>query len=128
MRNKLMKMCCFLLSFFIILMLSTITFAVAIPDMSGVSGIEGVAAGSGQAGELGKGINIILGIVETLGTGSLIISITVMGIKYLAAGPNEKVDVKKQMFPWLIGSILLFSAAKVVDLIAELSKDLQVIT
>lgn len=132
MKKNLMKVYCFLSSFLIILMLSTINFASdSIPDMDGVSGIDGMETGAGLAnrGEkgIGTGINTILGIIETLGTGALIISITVMGIKYLAAGPNEKVDVKKQMLPWLIGSVLLFSATKVVDKIAELAKEVPVI-
>ena len=121
MKNKVMKIYCFLFTFSIILMFSTIVFATGIPDMSGVSDI---GAGAGYAGELGNGIKTILGIIEVVGTGAAIISVTVLGIKYLAAGPNEKVDAKKQMLPFLIGSVLLFSAARVVDYIYDLAQTL----
>ena len=128
MKNKVMKIYCFILTFLIILMFSTITFAEdseRIEDIeSNMSAVSDIGKGSKQAGKIGTGIKTILGIIEVIGTGAIIISITVLGIKYLAAGPSEKVDVKKQMLPFLIGSILLFSAARVVDYIYKLAQDL----
>lgn len=123
MKNKVMKIYCFLLTFSIILMFSTITFAESIESIQkGMGGVARIDKGAGYAGNIGTGIRTILGIIEVIGTGATIISVTVLGIKYLAAGPNEKVDVKKQMLPFLIGSVLLFSAAKVVDNIYDLAQ------
>lgn len=128
MKNKVMKIYCFLLTFSIILMFSTITFAESIESIEsiqkGMGGVARIDKGAGYAGNIGTGIRTILGIIEVIGTGATIISVTVLGIKYLAAGPNEKVDVKKQMLPFLIGSVLLFSAASVVDKIYDLAKSL----
>ena len=110
MKNKVMKIYCFILTFLIILMFSTITFAEDSESIEGIesnmSAVSDIGKGSKQAGKIGTGIK------------------TILGIKYLAAGPSEKVDVKKQMLPFLIGSILLFSAARVVDYIYKLAQDL----
>ena len=120
-RKKIMKLCFFLLNLLMILMFSNSVYADYVPGMSGVTSLAG---GQAQAGGLANGINRIIGIIQVAGSGAALITVTMLGIKYLAAGPNEKVDAKKQMLPLLIGSILLFSTVNVVKIISKLANQL----
>ena len=74
--------------------------------------------------ELGKAINTIIGMIQVAGTGAAIIAVTLQGLKYITAGPNEKADVKKQATPIVIGSILVFATVNIVKIIGDLATKL----
>lgn len=118
-KNKIMKICLFLTCFSFVLTFSKYSYSAY------VSGMEGVTdwSGAGAAG-IGAGLNRIIGMIQIAGAGAAVIAVTLMGIKYLTAGPNEKVDVKKHLLPLLIGSILVFASARVVEIISGLADNL----
>lgn len=62
-------------------------------------------------------INIVIGIIQVVGTGISLIMISLLGIKYLLASPSEKADVKKNIMPILIGCVLLFAGAQIAGII-----------
>ena len=59
----------------------------------------------------------IVTIVQTIGTAIAVISLMIMGIKYMMAGVEEKADYKKTMIPYLIGCLLLFATVAIVSAI-----------
>lgn len=68
-------------------------------------------------------INAIIGTIQVAGTGIALIMVSVLGIKYMLAAPNEKADVKKQITPMVIGAIILFGAVNIIQIIATFTAD-----
>ena len=64
-------------------------------------------------------LNSAIGIIQYAGSGIAIIAVSVLGIKYVLASPSDKAEVKREIFPMLIGAILLFGAVNVVSLILK---------
>lgn len=67
-------------------------------------------------------INTIIGLLQVAGTGIALITITMMGLKYIMASPGEKADVKKQVIPIIIGCILLFGAVTLMSAIYDFAQ------
>ena len=104
----------------VVLSLYTVSFAELDPttsmkDMQDASSAEN-ADGTKQ---VGKVINTIIGFIQVAGTGISLIMVSILGIKYLLAAPNDKADAKKQIMPMLIGAILLFGAANIMQIISD---------
>lgn len=63
--------------------------------------------------------NIILGIVQIVGTFIAIGVSMVIGIKYMVASVEERASYKKTMIPYAIGSVLLFSAVNITSFVYD---------
>ncbi|MCI8486446.1 MAG: hypothetical protein HFJ20_05045 [Clostridia bacterium] len=61
--------------------------------------------------------NNLLGIFQTVGYIAAVIVLVWLGIKYIMASPDGKAEIKKQAFAYILGAILLFSAATIVTII-----------
>ena len=61
----------------------------------------------------------ILGIIRIIGTIISVAMLMVIGIKYMMGSAAEKAEYKKTLMPYLIGSILLFTATTIADVIYE---------
>ena len=70
-----------------------------------------------------KAINDIIGLLQIAGTGIALITVTVLGAKYMISSPDERANTKNRFLPILIGSIILFSAVNIVALIADIVQD-----
>lgn len=72
-------------------------------------------------GEAGTKISDIAGqilyIVRMIGMAVAVVMLTVLGIKYVAASPNEKADYKKGMTVYVVGAVLLFGASMLLGVI-----------
>jgi len=66
-----------------------------------------------------KVINNVIGIIQVVGSGIALITITLMGIKYMLAAPSEKADVKKMVLPVIIGCVLLFGAVNLAGVVEK---------
>lgn len=61
----------------------------------------------------------ILTIVRIVGMAVAVIMLTILGIKYVAASPNEKADYKKGMTVYVVGAVLLFGASALLSAIQK---------
>ena len=69
---------------------------------------------SGSAVQL---VKKILGMLNVLGVVILIITIVLLGIKYMAGTIEQKAEYKSTMMPILVGSILLFALSTIINLV-----------
>lgn len=67
--------------------------------------------------------NQVLGIVQVVAIAVAVIMLVVLAIKYLTSSPNEKADVKKSMWTYLIGAIVLFGASGILQIIKNFVVD-----
>ena len=113
-----------LVSFLLIFSLFTSTFATddiqTIKDgMKEANGFDPTLTASNDEG-IGKAINDIIGLLQIAGTGIALITVTILGAKYMMASPDERANTKNRFLPVLIGSVILFSAVNLVALIADI--------
>lgn len=85
-------------------------------DMPGLYTVTGVEDQEGAI-EIG---NIIVSIVRYIGEAIAIVSLMIIGIRYLLASTEEKAEYKQSMWPYVIGAILLFAGATFTDWIYEI--------
>lgn len=112
-----------LLSVFLVSIVANESFAVGSSDA--ITAMNNMANTDlkDDTGKLGSIINAVIGLIQVAGTGISMIMVTVLGIRYLMAAPNDKADVKKQIAPLVIGAVILFAAVNLVDIIANMATD-----
>lgn len=114
MKNKTLKIIAVLLIAIALITLSTTIvrattgFEPIKPKPAGTAG-EKVTNTAGQ----------ILTIVRIVGMAVAVIMLTILGIKYVAASPNEKADYKKGMTVYVVGAVLLFGASALLSVIQK---------
>ena len=59
----------------------------------------------------------ILGIFQAVGVSVAVVMLAWLGIKYIMASPDGKAEIKKQAFAYILGAILLFGAAVIVEVV-----------
>lgn len=84
-----------------------------------ISGMSSVATMDKGGGNLQKVFNAFIKIIQVAGTGVSLIVVTILGIKYMLAGTQEKADIKKSAIPIIIGCVLLFTAVNIVSIISK---------
>lgn len=56
---------------------------------------------------------------------AIVISVVVLmmkGIKYITSAPEGKAEVKKEILPWMIGLVILFSINTILQFIADFAQ------
>lgn len=64
-----------------------------------------------------KIVTSIINIVKIVATGVAIIMLTVLAIKYMSAAPGDKADIKKHAVVYVVGAVVLFGAAGILQII-----------
>lgn len=114
MKNKTLKIIAVLLIAIALITLST----TIVRATTGFEPIEPKPAGT--AGEkVTNTAGQILTIVRIVGMAVAVIMLTILGIKYVAASPNEKADYKKGMTVYVAGAVLLFGASALLSVIQK---------
>lgn len=100
-----------------IFLLSTNIFAISNPDFYDPS------KGNTQTSDkfLGKA-GVILGWIQYIGILISIVTLTIIGIKYLFSSVEGKAEYKKTMIPYVIGCFLLVGISVVIELIEYIAK------
>lgn len=63
----------------------------------------------------------ILGVVQVVGMAVAVIMLIVLAIKYISAAPNDKAEIKKHAVVYIVGAVILFAAAGIVEIIKNFS-------
>lgn len=73
--------------------------------------------------ELSKRVGVILGVVNVVGVLVSVITLMVLGIKYMVGSVEEKAEYKKTMGLYLIGAILVFSTTTIPNILYKLASN-----
>lgn len=114
MKNKTLKIIAVLLIAIALITLST-TIVRATTGFEPIEPKPAGAAGEKVTNTAGQ----ILTIVRIVGMAVAVIMLTILGIKYVAASPNEKADYKKGMTVYVVGAVLLFGASALLSVIQK---------
>jgi len=66
----------------------------------------------------------IIGIVQTVGTVVAIVTLIILGIKYMMGSAEEKAEYKKTLVPYVIGAVIVLAASNMIAWIFEAGKSL----
>lgn len=111
--NKMLKISLIVMMVTIIIAISSISMATSfVGDKTPLQPV--VPSGASTINNLG---NNLLGIFQTVGYIAAVIILVWLGIKYIMASPDGKAEIKKQAFAYILGAVLLFSAATIVTII-----------
>lgn len=66
----------------------------------------------------------ILGVIQVGGTIISIITLIILGFKYMCGSIEEKVQYRKTMVPYLIGSVMLFAITNIVAFIYTIATNI----
>lgn len=64
----------------------------------------------------------ILGVVQVVGVSVAVIMLIVLAIKYISAAPNDKAEIKKHAVVYVVGAVVLFGAAGLLQIIKSLAE------
>lgn len=79
---------------------------------------------SGNIGTKAKTVSEqILGIIQVVGSAIAIAMIIILGVKYMTSAPEEKANIKKSSFIYIIGAIFVFAASNIASLIYQFAQD-----
>ena len=68
---------------------------------------------------------VIFNVISSLGIITAVITIVVIGIKYMIGSVEEKAEYKKTMIPYLIGVVMIGSISGILRLIASLAANIE---
>ena len=66
----------------------------------------------------------LIGIIRVIGIIVTVVTLMILGIKYMTGSVQEKADYKKTMIPYLIGVALFFSLSQIIPIIIDFASTL----
>lgn len=79
----------------------------------------------GDASVVTNKAGIIVDVLTTIGITVAVITILIIGIKYMVGSVEEKAEYKKTMVPYVIGVIMIGSISGIIKLIANLAANIE---
>lgn len=67
-------------------------------------------------------ISKVFGIVQYICIAGAVIIVSISGVKYMLAAPDEKADIKKQAIALVIGASIIFSISTILKIIANITR------
>ena len=64
----------------------------------------------------------LINVISIIGSAAAIITLIVLGIKYMMGSAEEKAEYKKTMIPYLVGAILIFGASAITKVVVGLAQ------
>ena len=74
--------------------------------------------------ELEQKAEIILGVVNIVGVIISVVTLMIIGIKYMIGSVEEKAEYKKTMTTYLIGAILVFSVTTIPNILYQIAQSI----
>lgn len=81
-------------------------------------GEDGVDVSQGE-GLVKDVVDIVLSVVRIVAIGIAVIMITLLGIKYIAAAPSEKANIKNQLITFTVGAVVVIGTTSILTMIKK---------
>lgn len=75
-----------------------------------------------EEGALGEKVEVILSVLRTVGVIISVVTLSIIGIKFMLGSVEEKAKYKQTLIPWLVGAILIFAITALPSIIYDMSK------
>ena len=86
--------------------------------------VTGASDNTGAANSINKMIGAVLTVVQVIGVGVAVIMLVVLAIKYIAASPGDKAEIKKHAVVYVVGAVVLFAASGILGIIRKFASNI----
>lgn len=117
MNKKFIKIVSILLMVMMLVSISVSSFAAGKAGSGSMIQPNGVTATPPKTESISNVGNSIVGIIQTIGIIISVITLIVLGIKYMMGSAEEKAEYKKTLLPYVIGAALIFAASVFAQLL-----------
>lgn len=93
--------------------ISSVTIATTIEDLN-----------KSASGEFIKVGNAAVKVLTTIGMVASVVTLVIIGIKYMMGSVEERATYKKSLMPYFIGGILVFGASSIASIVYNIAKNL----
>ena len=103
-----------------IMVITCITTTFAATSMDPADWEDSKKVGKGDAIDTGSIKNFsasLINVVSTVGSAAAIITLIILGIKYMMGSAEEKAEYKKTLLPYIIGAAMVFGASLLTGVI-----------
>lgn len=73
-------------------------------------------------GDTATAVSTILGVIRTIGVAASVVTIVIIGLKYMLTSVEGRADYKKAAIPYLVGAIVLMSGTIIVQMIWDMTQ------
>ena len=106
-----------------------ITFAVILFSFSQIAFAAGWTSqvnpnGGAGTSEATKAMNIIIVIFQAVAVGVAAVMLIALAIKYMSSAPGEKAEIKKHAIVYIVGAVMAFGSAGVVQLLRTFANEI----
>ena len=85
---------------------------------------EGIDNALDEAGRLTDFASTVISVIRVIGIIVTVITLLIIGIKYMTSSIEEKAEYKKSMIPYLIGVFIFFTLSQLIPIIIEIADNL----
>ena len=118
MKNK--KIFISIITLFLILALSINIYAITLEDAkTQMENAYNIDSSQGESEGVMAVINDVIGLLQLAGTGISVVTITLLGAKYMLSSVEQKAEIKNRAMPVVIGCVILFGAVNLVAIVAN---------
>lgn len=101
----------------VMLVATVVTAETSFSDIKVSSITENAKDSTGASESINAMIGAILTVVQIVGVGVAVIMLVVLAIKYIAASPGDKAEIKKHAVVYVVGAVVLFAASGILQII-----------
>lgn len=76
--------------------------------------------GEGTPVQLNKKAGVVTGIIKIIGVLVSVISLSIIGIKFMLGSVEEKAQYKQTLIPWIVGACMVFAMTLIPDFVYDL--------
>ena len=118
MKNK--KIFISIITLFLILALSINIYAITLDDAkTQMENAYNIDSSQGESEGVMAVINDVIGLLQLAGTGISVVTITLLGAKYMLSSVEQKAEIKNRAMPVVIGCVILFGAVNLVAIVTN---------
>ena len=106
----------------IVMLISTLVFIIA-PISKATIDPNDYKPANPSTGDVSTIVNIanpIVGTLKVIGIVIAVITVAIIGVKYMTGSISEKAEYKKTMIPYLIGAILVVAITQILGVVIEI--------
>ena len=90
-------------------------------DLNGLGDLDNYGKVNKNSPNFEGKVGLIIGVIQVVGSLGAVISLIVMGIRYMMGSIEEKVSYKKTLLPYFIGSILVFGISNLLQRVYKIA-------
>ena len=82
-----------------------------------ITNFDGYKGPSSSSTKLNNVANAVTGTIMAVGTVISVITLAIIGVRYMMGSVEERAEYKKTLLPWMIGAIMVFAITTIPSII-----------